>query len=84
MEKIKNLHEKAKEKKKEYKKKLTNIINQQEENNKKYEREIIYLKQKIFSEKNESSTQTDIDSLLILQMENNHKLVSYHFKLVKL
>lgn len=77
------LYEKAYYKKREYKKIHKALLLQQEDIASKYEREIIYLKQKLYSEKKDMLTQTDIDVKLFNKMQKNHDLITYHHKLVR-
>ncbi len=76
------LYQKAYYKKREYKKKHKELLLQQEDITTKYEREIMYLKQNLYSDKKEILTQTDVDTKSFNEMQKNHDLITYHHKLV--
>jgi len=78
------LKEKVLNKKNEYKKSYKNLLSQQEEISNKYEKEIFYLKEKIYCDKKDIFIQTDIDSTNFSEMKQNHDLIVFHHKLVNL
>ena len=49
----------------------------------KFEKEILYLKQNIYSDKKEIEIQTDVDSKVYGDILKNNDLVVFHKKLVK-
>jgi hypothetical protein len=80
---LQGLYEKAYHKKRQYKKNYKELVIQQDEIASKYEREIIYLKENLYSEKKDILTQTEIDSKLFNKMHKNHDLITHHHKIVK-
>lgn len=79
---LQSLYEKAYYKKREYKKNFKTLKESHEDIIRKFEREIMYLKQKLYSDKKDIGIQTDIDCTQYLLMQRNHELVTYQHKLV--
>ncbi len=79
---LQKIYEKAYFKKKNYKKTINSLHVQQDEISRKYERENIYLKQKLYSEKKDTCIQTDVDLNLFIQMQKNNDLVTFYHKIV--
>jgi len=83
IERLTNLYEKAYHKKRSYKKNYKELIVLKEDLVLKYEREIMYLKQNLFTDKKDILVQTEIDTDKFKEIRKNNDLVIFHKKLVR-